>query len=82
MIIEAMEKSSMSIFLQKKVALEKGEEAVLQQVGEGKDIMSICCRSFARDHNCDTIFGVIVKANMAAAEHERMTDDEIHSQMS
>ena len=77
-----MDRRSREIVAEKKALLAKGDAALAHEVGEGKDIMSICCRSFARDHNCDTIFGVIVKANMAAAEHERMTDDEIHSQMS
>jgi hypothetical protein len=40
-ISEAMERNSRHIYNTKKAALEKGDEAVIQQVGEGKDIMSI-----------------------------------------
>ena len=39
---------SVQIINEKKAAIEKGDEAVLQQVGEGKDVMSIlrvCCRT-------------------------------------
>lgn len=40
-IADAMHFSSKEIFELKKNAMEKGDEAVLQQIGEGKDIMSI-----------------------------------------
>lgn len=40
-IIDIMDQKSVSIFEAKKLALQQGDEAVLRQVGEGKDIMSI-----------------------------------------
>ena len=40
-IVDIFEKTSKEILFDKKVALEKGEEAIVQQVGEGKDLMSI-----------------------------------------
>ncbi|KAH9941104.1 cytochrome P450 [Epithele typhae] len=62
---DAMSVRSAEIIKQKKAALEKGNLALKHQVGEGKDIMSICLR-----------------ANMAATEHEKMSDEEILAQMS
>jgi hypothetical protein len=44
-IVDIMDKTSVEIFEQKRRALEQGDQAVLQQVGRGKDIMSILCRS-------------------------------------
>ncbi|KAI0760478.1 cytochrome P450 [Fomes fomentarius] len=44
-IVDTMHRRSVEIFEEKKRALEKGDEAVTQQVGEGKDIMSILLRA-------------------------------------
>ncbi|EKM59451.1 uncharacterized protein PHACADRAFT_249950 [Phanerochaete carnosa HHB-10118-sp] len=44
-IIGAMDRHSRSIFHEKKAALEKGDNAALQQVGEGRDIMSILMKA-------------------------------------
>ncbi|KAI0628829.1 cytochrome P450 [Trametes polyzona] len=43
-ISDALHASSLEIYNEKKRALEKGDEAVKQQVGEGKDIMSVLLR--------------------------------------
>lgn len=40
-IVDTMSDKSTEIFLSKKRALQRGDESVLRQVGEGKDIMSI-----------------------------------------
>ncbi|KAH9931654.1 cytochrome P450 [Epithele typhae] len=64
-ISETMERRSREIIAEKKRALEGGDEALAHEIGEGKDIMSIC-----------------LKANMAATEHEKMSDDEIIAQVS
>ena len=42
-LADVMDERSKDIISEKRVALQKGDEAVLQQVGEGKDIMSILC---------------------------------------
>ncbi|KAF9236337.1 cytochrome P450 [Melanogaster broomeanus] len=63
-MVDIMDKSSIDIFEAKKKALFMGDEAVLQQVGRGKDIMSI-----------------LLKANMAAFEEDRLPDDELIGQM-
>ncbi|KAI0347457.1 cytochrome P450 [Trametopsis cervina] len=44
-IIDTLERTSREIFYSKKIALEKGDEAVVHQVGEGKDIMSILLKA-------------------------------------
>jgi hypothetical protein len=40
-IVDIMDETSMKVFEEKKRALSKGDNTVLHQVGEGKDIMSI-----------------------------------------
>ncbi|KAI0760472.1 cytochrome P450 [Fomes fomentarius] len=64
-IVDTMHRRSVEIFEEKKRALEKGDEAVTQQVGEGKDIMSI-----------------LLRANMAASEEDRLPEEELIGQMS
>lgn len=44
-IIDTLETTSRKIFQQKKAALEDGDETVMHQIGEGKDIMSRLCES-------------------------------------
>lgn len=36
-----MDETSKKIFYLKKAALEKGDDTVVQQIGEGRDIMSV-----------------------------------------
>lgn len=40
-VIDTMDEKSRAIFREKETALENGDKAVLHQVGEGKDIMSV-----------------------------------------
>ena len=40
-IVDTIWDAAKDIFYSKRMALEKGEEAMVQQVGEGKDLMSI-----------------------------------------
>jgi hypothetical protein len=44
-VVEKMDQQSRQIYYEKRTALEKGDEAVAQQVGEGKDIMSILSKT-------------------------------------
>ncbi|KIK37049.1 hypothetical protein CY34DRAFT_93378 [Suillus luteus UH-Slu-Lm8-n1] len=44
-IVDVMDEASMKVFEEKKRALSEGDDAVLHQVGEGKDIMSILLRA-------------------------------------
>lgn len=81
-----MHKTSTKIFEGKKKALEKGDDAVVHQVAEGRDIMSIlrafsciCCNvCILRRYS----FSFVVKANMSASEDTRLPDSEILAQMS
>ena len=45
-ISETMQTRSSEIIQQKKTALQRGDKALMHQVGEGKDIMSVLCASF------------------------------------
>lgn len=40
-IVDVLHKTTVEIFEAKKKALEEGDEAVAQQIGQGKDFMSI-----------------------------------------
>jgi len=64
-IVDTMCESSTEIYQAKKAALEKGDEGVTRQVGEGKDIMSI-----------------LMRANAASAESDKLPEDEVIAQMS
>ena len=45
-LVDIMEETSKMILESKKVALEKGDDAVTMQIGEGKDIMSVLRKLF------------------------------------
>ena len=59
-VVDVMHKRSVEIVTEKKAALQRGDEALAQQVGEGKDVMSILrtYRFTAKDRllvlKCDT----------------------------
>ena len=40
-LIDTLDRQSRAVFESKKAALEKGDEAVILQVGEGRDLLSI-----------------------------------------
>ncbi|EIN07116.1 cytochrome P450 [Punctularia strigosozonata HHB-11173 SS5] len=44
-VTEALEKASREVYNAKKEALQRGDEAVMQQIGRGKDIMSILLKA-------------------------------------
>lgn len=52
---DTMDAHSRRIFRAKKEALFKGDEAVSEQVGLGKDIMSILCASTSRLPSIDEV---------------------------
>ena len=80
-IVDTMADKSAEIFSEKKNGLASGDEAVLQQVGEGKDIMSILSASI-------TFCGAritqmfIVKANMEVKDEDKLPERELIAQMS
>ncbi|OJT07575.1 Leukotriene-B(4) omega-hydroxylase 2 [Trametes pubescens] len=63
-IADTLRTRSTEIFEAKKKALLAGDEALKQQVGEGRDLIS-----------------VLLKANMAASEEDKMPEDELIGQM-
>ncbi|EGO03012.1 hypothetical protein SERLA73DRAFT_176502 [Serpula lacrymans var. lacrymans S7.3] len=64
-IVDIMAQTSTTVFEAKKVALQEGDEAVMRQVGQGRDIISI-----------------LLKANLEAAEEDRLPESELLAQMS
>ncbi|KAI0806598.1 cytochrome P450 [Fomes fomentarius] len=72
-IVDTMYSKSVQIIDEKKAAMKKGDTELLRQVGEGKDVMSILR---------GLIVPRIVKANMAASEKERLSDEELVAQIS
>lgn len=47
-ISDTLTARSLNIVNEKKRALQQGDEALKQQVGEGKDIMSVLCESMRK----------------------------------
>ena len=47
-ISDIMRRRSQEIISERKEALLQGDQAMLAQVGEGKDLMSICCKCCAQ----------------------------------
>ncbi|KAM5533780.1 hypothetical protein V8D89_012555 [Ganoderma adspersum] len=64
-IVDIMHERSIAIYRAKKAALDAGDDSVAQQIGEGRDIMSI-----------------LLRANMAAAEGDRLPESELIGQVS
>lgn len=42
-VVDTMHGRAKEIYTEKKALLDRGDEALLEQVGEGKDLMSILC---------------------------------------
>lgn len=88
-VVDVMADTSIDIFRQKVDALRQGDEAVAQQVGEGKDVMSILrkCSSlrFFLSRLRLTIDAALltttVKANVLASVEDKLPDDELIAQM-
>jgi hypothetical protein len=81
-IVDIMDRTSVEIFERKRSALQQGDEAVLQQIGHGKDIMSILCRChFPKPLGNITAYFATVKANMAATEEDCLQEAELVGQM-
>ncbi|KAI8974228.1 cytochrome P450 [Trametes punicea] len=62
---DTLHAQSVQLVNQKKTALNQGDEGLMLQVGEGKDLMS-----------------VLLRANMTAAEEDRLRDEELIAQVS
>ncbi len=81
-IVDTMEIRSKEILERKRAALRAGDEAVKQQVGEGKDIMSILRKFFLVSisrfnvHTTD-----IVRSNMSTGSEDKLTEEELVGQI-
>lgn len=88
-VVDVMAETSSDIFRQKIDALRQGDEAVAQQVGEGKDVMSILRKSSTqrvflsrfRLKLTGALRNTTVKANFLAPVEDRLPDDELIAQM-
>lgn len=49
---DVMDETSRMVFSHKKEALEKGDDAVVHQIGEGRDIMSVLSETFPESAAC------------------------------
>ncbi|PPQ88993.1 LOW QUALITY PROTEIN: hypothetical protein CVT25_005092 [Psilocybe cyanescens] len=83
-IIKVIYDTSVEIFESKKMAIEKGDEAIAAQIGRGKDIISILSKDSIASHDKPILNKafVAVKANMMASEDERLSDAEVVAQIS
>lgn len=79
----AMSEQSKQVFYSKRAALEKGDQAVVHQVGEGKDILSILSASHClrRTSYIVYLFFSTVKENMAANEDDKLPEAELIAQI-
>lgn len=80
-VVDVMEGTSMEIFEQKVSALKQGDEMILRQVGEGKDVMSILCQCICLCVRRYLSLYHIVKANQSASSADRLPDNELIAQM-
>ena len=81
-IVDIMDRTSVELFQRKKLALQQGDEAVLAQVGRGKDIMSILCMcQFLTSFRILVLTYEIVKENMEATEGDRLQEAELIAQI-
>lgn len=79
--VDTMDERSHAIYYDKRRALLTGDEALKQQIGEGKDIMSVLCTCYFRWLNFILIVST-VRANMEAAVEDRLPEEEVIAQMS
>ena len=78
-----MDSESRKIYNAKKSALEAGDDTILHQVGEGKDIMSIL-RKLLHLYvtRISTSRSFVVRENMKASEADRLPEAQVIGQMS
>ena len=78
-----MDETSREVVEKKRQALARGEEEVLKQIGQGKDILSILRRLIVvySFQTLTKFYLYIVKANMELSESERMSESELLGHM-
>lgn len=76
-ISEALDTTAKDILRTKRAALTAGDQAVSEQIGQGKDIMSVLRMCFALWCVEWLLSKTIVKAQMTAAAEDKMPDNEL-----
>lgn len=82
-VVDVLHNTAVEIIESKKKALAEGNDAIMRQVGQGKDIISILRASpsdLLNDGGIDEISSV--KANMEASEAESLSEEELVGQVS
>ena len=84
MVVETMDRNSKHIYDIKKKALEKGDQAVIHQVGEGKDLLSIMSEylSALLEYCFIDAMVLLVKTNLEASKEDKLPEEEITAQIS
>ena len=78
-----MSSGAWGIYANKKAALNNKDEAVLHQIGDSKDILSVLSMSlFSAQLSPLTSVSLAVKANIDAPEQDRLSEEEIVGQIS
>jgi hypothetical protein len=82
-ISDVMHETSINILESKNRALHEGDEAVVKQVGSGRDIISILSmwNSVYSLTCCTILLRLPVKANMKASEEDRLHESEVLAQV-
>lgn len=82
-IVDILDVNTRRIFFGKMAALEAGDAAVKEQVSNGKDIMSILCKSSCIFHfEMTNIRNLTVRENLNASDEDRLSEEELLGQMS
>jgi len=80
--VDVLHQTSVEIIESKRAALAAGDEALREQVGQGKDILSILRKSTLLLETLSNLTTRSVKANMNASKGDVLTDQELFGQVS
>jgi hypothetical protein len=83
-LIDIMHKEAFSVVDKRKAALDGGTEADSENIGLGKDILSVLRASLfylGKTFDVDKPSPYAVKANMSASDEDRLPESEVISQV-
>ena len=82
-ISDTIHSESIEILRDKRTAIQSGDQAMIDKVGEGKDIMSILCK-LLQLHATRILTSqyFVVRENMKASEADRLPEAQVIGQMS
>lgn len=82
-IVDVMQQTSVDIIKEKRKALESSDPAIVAEITNKKDIISILSASCLKLSYCFfAILILAVRANTTASEEDRLTDEEVIGQVS